>query len=177
MSRELDKELVDFEDSIKIESITLKEALELHCKNDEKSFIVGPGIGHYKNTLHKLKFGSIWQLLRNSNPPESTAYWRRVRTLDANISGITKDMYGYIDYVLKDTNGHIMIFLPNKSQILAEGAKSEKIGWVYPTYNEVTRVLQHFPEYSERIHFITGLFDYTAEEFEECWQYLWWQAS
>lgn len=174
MPRELERELIDFEDSIKLESITLKEALELHCKNDEDSFIVGPGIGNYINTLHKLKFRSIWQLLRESNSPEATAYWRRVRTIDAdNISEVPKCMYGYIDYVLKDTNGHIMIFLPNKSQILAEGTKSEEIGWVYPTYNEITRVLQYFPEYSERIHFITGLFDYTAEEFEECWQYLW----
>ncbi len=147
-----EKNLLDFEDTIRLEALPLEESLRIKRESSEDIFVVGAGIKEYLNELRKLGFKDLWQELEK-NEMQSVNNLLREKVKMGEKASNALLMYTYIDFVLNKTSGHIMIFLPKKNGLIATG---EDAG---PTFDEITRALTHFSDKSERIHFVTGLYD------------------
>ncbi len=149
--------LIDFENSIRLEATPIQEFLKLN-KTSSPTYVVGSKISDYLPTLRSLGFNDMWQVITK----DKINYKKHFDNIHEKIDNGTRSMYAYIDYVLQKKDAKLVVFLPNKSWILAEG---DRLDVPYPTYDEITRILAHFPEHSEKIQFVTGLFAYSPKEF------------
>jgi len=149
--------LNDFEDQIRLEAIPVEEAYKLKESLKEDVYVVGEGIRDFLPELSYRGFKNLWNELNRNTTPSVLSVFRGIKDQPNKRGGNSNLMYAYIDYVLQHTDAHLMIFLPKKSKIIADSIYSG------PTHDEIIRALEHFPSYFERIHFVTGLFDYTSE--------------
>lgn len=157
------RNLIDFEDAIRLDSLALKEALTLK-KSKEVIYVVGEGISRYLDTLRQYGFRDLWSEIYDVEDSTVVRLYRLLNREKGSEKSNTKNtllVYAYVDYVLLHTQFDLMVFLPQKSGILAQ---EEHLSG--PTYDEIIRVLEHFPEHWGRIHFVTGLFDLHPKELE-----------
>src|SRR5258708_38899629 len=61
-----EKNLLDFEDTIRLEALPLEESLRIKRESSEDIFVVGAGIKEYLNELRKLGFKDLWQELEKN---------------------------------------------------------------------------------------------------------------
>ncbi|HSX48726.1 MAG TPA: hypothetical protein VLE44_00525 [Candidatus Saccharimonadales bacterium] len=155
------RNLIDFEDSIRLEATPLSEFMK-SVDTSSPTYIVGSKVSDYLPTLRNLGFNDMWQVL-TSDKENFTKHVNKIKINKKTDEG-TSYMYAYIDYVLKKPDTNLVVFLPNKTGILAEGNRLEV---PYPTYDEITRILKHFQGHSKRIHFVTGLFALSPKEFDQ----------
>jgi hypothetical protein len=153
--------LIDFEDTIRLEAISLQEALKLKKNTVKKIFVIGEGIRDFLPTLKTKGFSDLWTELEKDDDISVKKVFQKIKNQRNPRGGNALLMYAYVDYVLNHTEGDLMIFLNPKSGILANKK------WAGPTYDEIVRTLQKFPKKFERIHFVTGLFDINPVDFEK----------
>lgn len=146
------RELVDFEDTIRLDSMTMPEALLLKSNTIHDVFVIGEKIGDYLPSLRSLGFKDLWQDSSKGDESKILAL-SKTRKYKNSRSEDSKLMNAYVDYVLEHTDSELMVFLPPTSGIIAAKEVSDR-----PTYDEIIRTLKLFPKHSERIHFVTGLF-------------------
>jgi hypothetical protein len=152
--------LIDFEDSIRLEALPLSEGIELKKNSPKEMYVVGEGIREYLPRLSSLGFKNLWDELGDKKGKSVKSIFRGIMDQPNPRGGNALLMYAYIDYVLDHTESDLMIFLPPKSRIIAEEYFSG------PTHDEIIRALEKFPKKSDRIHFVTGLFDVSPTEFD-----------
>jgi hypothetical protein len=151
----LNKGLIEFEDSIRLESLTLEMAVDFKKNSPNDIYVIGGSISQYINTLRELGFKDMWQVTESKNK-DFFDIWNKIKR---PTNRETTFVYSYVDFVLKATDANLMIFLPSKSGIVALGEKFR----TYPS-DEIKRTLQRYKKYSNRIYFTTGLFEKTPEE-------------
>lgn len=144
---------------IRMEALPLDDALSLGLKKHQDFYVVGKNIQGYLDTLSVYGFKSFWDV-QDAGPKQ---YLKRLlEHLGQNYDSANRSsLYAYIDYVLQDINANIMIFLPEKLNLV----ELTIAGNGRATGEEITRTLFHFPEKYNQIYFSTGLYEFTPTQF------------
>jgi len=153
--------LLDFEDTIRLEALSLQEAFGLKKSSKKDIYIVGEGISEYIPALDLLGFKNLWDELERNGENSVIGVFMGIKHQSNQRGGNALLMYSYIDYVLNKTEADVMVFLPPESRILSNKQ------WGGPTYDEIIRTLEHFPEKYTRTYFVTGLFDINSQDLKE----------
>lgn len=109
--------LYEFEESIRMDCLTLNEAIDLLRSSDSTFFVVGKGIKEYLPLLRSLGAHDLWKVEENDLHTLQKLYKKYPKKYRDN----PHLMYAYIDYVLLHSDAHLLIFLPEKNGILEDG--------------------------------------------------------